>query len=76
LYADGGERPHAHQHFAVACDHQYAPLRLRERQAQPEHRGVPHRTPQREIERRIAGRGDVPGSRPQTGYHQEVFSIL
>ena len=34
LHADGGEQAQAHQHLAVAGDHQHAALRLREREAQ------------------------------------------
>src|SRR6185503_14180748 len=73
LYADGGERAHAHQHFAVAGDHQHAALRLRERKPEADHRRLAHSAPQREVERRIPCRGDVPGGRAQAGDDQKVL---
>ena len=46
MRADRGERAEAHQHLAVAGDHDDAALRLREREAEAHHRRGAHRAPQ------------------------------
>jgi hypothetical protein len=76
LHADGGERSQPHQHLAVAGDDEHPAPRLREREAEAHHRGLPHRAPQREAERRIAGGGDVPRGRAEPGNHQQLAPIL
>jgi len=51
LDADRSERAQAHQHLAIAGNHEHATRRLRERQPQPDHGRRAHRAPQRERKR-------------------------
>src|ERR1019366_2210122 len=62
LNADGGERAHPHQHFAVAGDDRDVPLRLRQRQAETDHGGAAPGAPGREGAGGRAERGQVPAA--------------
>src|SRR5579883_232142 len=75
LDADGGKAAHAHQHLAIAGDDENAAPRLRQCQAKPDHRRTPHGSPEREVERVIARRGDVPTRRTEPADHQKIAAF-
>ena len=52
LGGDGGQRAEAHQHLAIAGEHQDAAVGLRQSEAEADHGGAAHRAPEVEIERR------------------------
>ncbi len=75
LHRDRGERAHPHQHLAVAGDDEDAPLRPRQREAKPDHRRTPHRAPEIEIARIVAGGRHVPGGRAEPAHDQEIAAL-
>ena len=56
--ADGRQATEAHEHLAVAGDHEDVALRLAQRESQAKHGGAAHAAPQREVEGVVAARGD------------------
>ena len=74
LDADGGERAQPHQHLAVAGDDRDAPLRLRQRQPEPDHGGAAHGAPEIEIAVVVAGGGEIPGGRAEAGHDQQIVA--
>src|SRR4051812_9211473 len=62
LHANGGEAAKSHQHFAIASDDGDACLRLRQRQAKPDHRGATHRAPEVEVAVVVACSEGIPGA--------------
>ena len=66
----------AHQHVAVPGQHQDAPARLRQRQAQADHRGAAHGAPEVEIQRPVARRGSIIGGGAEAGDHQQVARVV
>ena len=75
LDADGGEAAHAHQHVAIAGQHGDAAIGLRQSEPEADHRGAAHRAPQIEVERMIAGRGDVIGRRAQPADDEQIAAV-
>jgi hypothetical protein len=75
LDRDGRERADAHQHLAIAGQHQDAAVRLRERDAQADHGRAPHAAPQRQVQRVVLHRGDVPGRRAEARDDHHVAAI-
>ena len=73
--ADRGERAEPHEHLAVSGDHDHAAPGLRARQAEPRHGGAPHRGPQIEVQRRVAGRGHVVGRAAEPGDDEGIAAI-
>ena len=73
--ADGGEAAHAHQHIAVAGDDGDAAVGPRQRQPEPDHRGAAHGAPEIEVERMVAGRGDIPGRRAEPADDQQIAAV-
>ena len=67
LDADGGEAAEPHQHVAVAGEHGDAAVRPRQREPEPDHGGAAHGAPEIEVQRMIAGGGDVVGRRAEPG---------
>src|SRR5215212_5557341 len=76
LRRDRRQRPKAHEELAVPGDDEHRPSRLREGEPEPDHRGAAHRAPKVEVERMIAGGGDVVGRRAEPGDDQEVAPAL
>src|SRR5215208_632500 len=76
LRRDRRQRPKAHEEFAVPGDDEHRPSWLREGEPEPDHRGAAHRAPKVEVERMIAGGGDVVGRRAEPGDDQEVAPVL
>ena len=74
-HRDRRERADAHQHLAVAGHHQHAALRLRQRQAEPDHRRTAHRAPEIEVERMVARRGAIVCRRAEAADDQQVAAI-
>src|SRR5438876_8239372 len=75
-YADRSETPQPHQHFAVACDDENPPLRLRERKAQTDRARRPHCAPQRKSERMVARSGTIPSRGAESGDDQQPVAPL
>src|SRR4051794_18662613 len=76
LRRDRRQRAEAHEELAVAGDDEHRASRLREGEPEPDHRGAAHRAPKIEVERMIAGGGDVVGRRAEPGDDQEVAPAL
>ena len=66
--------PMPHQHLAVAGDDRDALLRLRQREAEPDHRRAAHGAPQIEIARIVAGGGEIPGGRAEPRHDQQIVA--
>jgi hypothetical protein len=65
-----------HQHVAIAGDHGDAAARLRERQAEADHRRAAEAAPNIEVPRIITTGSDIIGRRADTGDHQQVAAIV
>src|SRR6185437_7292568 len=72
LDTDGGKAAEPHQHLTVAGDYRHAPLRLRQRDAKPDHRGAAHRAPEIEVAIIVAERGEIPRRRAKAGNNQQI----
>ncbi|MNK98868.1 hypothetical protein D3C87_1192460 [compost metagenome] len=72
LGADGAQRTHAHQLFAITRDHKDRPFGLRQRQAQPHARGATHGSPKVEVVVPVACGKDVIRRRSQARDDQGV----
>ena len=75
LYADRGKRARSHQQFSISGEHEHAAARLRESETKPDCRGAAHATPQRKIQRMVAGVGCVPRRRAQSGNDHQFTPI-
>src|SRR5688572_26532653 len=75
LDADCGEGSETHKCLAVTSDGKDAALRLRECQAEADHRGLSHRAPHGKRERRVACRGAVPGGGAQARNDEQLTTI-
>ena len=75
LQADGGEAAHPHQHLAVAGDDDHRQLRLRQRDAEPDHDRAAHGAPQIEIAVVIAGRGDIVGRGAEAADDDGILAV-
>ena len=75
LQADGRKTAHSHQHLAVAGDHHHGQLRLRQRDAEPDHDRAAHGAPQIEIAVMIAGGGDIVGRGAEPADHDGVLAL-
>src|SRR5271154_5224123 len=75
LDADGGEAADAHEHVAVARDRDDAAAGLRQSKPKRDHRGAAHRAPQIEIQRMVAGRGNVISGGAKPGYDQKIVAV-
>jgi len=75
LDADRGEAAEPHQGLAVAGEHEHAALRFRQREAEPDHGGAAHGTPEIKIERMIAAGSDIVGGRAEPGDDQQIAAI-
>ncbi len=75
LQADGRETADPHQHLAVTRDHHHRQLRLRQRDAQPDHDRAAHGAPQIEIAVMIAGRGDVISRGAEPADHDSILAL-
>src|SRR5207247_7018109 len=75
LPADRCARADSHQHLAIPGDHQHSSPGLSQRKPEADHRRLAHRAPERKVERRVTGGGDIPGGRAQSGDHLKVASL-
>ncbi len=76
LLADGGQAAHAHQHLAVAGDHDDRQFRLRQRQAETDHDRAAHGAPQIEIAVVVAGGGDVIGRGAEAADRDRALAVV
>jgi len=74
--ADRRKPTQPHQHLAVTGHDEDSPLGLRQREAEPDHRGRAHRAPEIKIAGVIADRGGVPRRRAEPGHEQEAVAVL
>src|SRR5579862_2126579 len=75
LDADGREAADAHQHVTISGEDRDPAARLRQRQAEANHRGAPHSAPEIEVERIVSGRSHVVSRRAETADNQKVSPI-
>ena len=72
LRGHGGQRADGHHQVGVAGDDKHALGRLCECQAQAHRHGAAHGTPQRHVERPVAGGGDIPVRRAEARDDKQV----
>ncbi len=75
LGRDGQQAADPHQLLAVAGDHQHRALRLRQREAEPNHRRAAHRAPQIEIAGMLAGVEQIVRGGAEPGDHEQLAAV-
>ena len=73
--AGGRQRATAHQHLAVARQHDNPAVRLSARQAEPRHSSAAHTAPEIKVIWMVTGCRGIPGGGAQTCDHQHIATV-